>query len=69
MKKMRAKLQRLCAVTNTGKLKVSPEIHEMWSKAGKVRDDMVALMVEAEGCKDPMCYEICSPTSSTLCRL
>ena len=54
MARMRAKANRLCCRTSTGKLKVSQEIHEMWMKAGKIRDDMVELMADAAGNKDSM---------------
>ena len=63
MAKMRAKANRLCCRTSTGKLKVSQDIHEMWMKAGKVRDDMVELMADADGDKDSM--KLCTCMSST----
>ena len=51
--KMRSKLNRLCDRTATGRLQVSEEIHNMWLKKGKIRDDMVNLMVAADGNRAP----------------
>ena len=64
MAKMRAKASRLCCRSSTGKLKVSQEIHDMWMKAGKVRDDMVELMADADGHKDSTTL---STTHSCIC--
>ena len=46
---MRAKVNRLCARTKTGKLQVSEEIHRMWLQKGRVRDDLIQLMATANG--------------------
>ena len=46
---MRAKVNRLCARTKTGKLQVSEDIHKMWLQKGRVRDDLIQLMATADG--------------------
>ena len=51
--RMRAKVNRLCSYTKTGKLQVSPDVHKMWMQTGAVQNDLVQMMVDANGNRDP----------------
>ena len=48
--RMRAKVNRLCSRTSTGKLSVSEDLHRMWVEGGTlVQQDMIQVMSESEG--------------------
>ena len=51
-RRMEAKVRRLCDTTSTGKLQVTSELHELWLKAGTTRDNLIQLMIDADGKKD-----------------
>ena len=53
LNRMRSQVNRMCARTKGGKLQVSEDVHNLWLQAGHSRDQLVQMMDQADGVRDP----------------